>query len=328
MIKLKKILVPTDFSDNAATAYNVAHRVAGRMGATVDFLHVIQTLSHYNKAIARLSVPIKTAEDLYPQLKKQAMHKLKKRMGEYLQPVNTGQPITCIADQPYKAIADEAKAGGYDLIVMATLGEHDSNFMIGSVAEKVIRYASVPVLSTGSPHLDEIKNILVPTDGSPISFDALPMALSLALAFDSTITLLHIEESVLAEAETAGESAYKSADYHFREAILAELEEYIAALPEDIKLERGQGTPAELIYREAGNTERVEILIAVEQGASAHRTITQYAGQSADLVVMTTHGRSGLAHVLIGSTAENVVRRVRLPVITVKPRSVMQPAHQ
>jgi nucleotide-binding universal stress UspA family protein len=59
--------------------------------------------------------------------------------------------------------------------------------------------------------------------------------------------------------------------------------------------------------------------MAIERGISAHHAITEYAAQNADMVIMTTHGRSGLSHLFLGSTAEKVVRHVKLPLITVKP---------
>ena len=319
MFTIKKILVPTDFSDNAATAYNVAHKLAERFGAKVDFLHVIQTLHYFNKSIAKLSVPLKTDEDLYPQLQKQASHKLKKLMEEYLQPSCRGRSAVRIAPKPSRAIAKHAQQGDYDLILMATLGEHDSNFLIGSVAEKVIRYSHVPVLSTGTSNLDEIKNVLLPTDGSQLSLKALPLAMAIALTFNATITLFHVQELYGSLADNAEKNPYKTDEENIRDLIYSELEKTFEHSWDKLELRRGDKFDSQLVYHDGASSSTINVTTVVKRDVSAHRSIADYVESNADMVVMTTHGRSGLAHMFLGSTTENVARHVKLPVITVKP---------
>lgn len=319
MLSLKKILVPTDFSDNAATAYNMAHELATRFGATVDFIHIIQTLHYYNKSIAKLSVPLKTDEDLYPQLKKQASHKIKRLMDDYLKPDTNGEGIVHIAPKPSWAIAKHAEQGEYDLVLMATLGEHDSNFMIGSVAEKVIRYSNVPVLSTGQSNLDTINNIVLPTDGSQLSLKALPLAISIALTFNATITLFHVQELYGTIAESAMKNPLKSVDENIWDAIYSGLEEFFTHTWDKVELRKGEDFESQLVYYESDSSRTVNLNLVIERGISAHYAIAEYATENADIVVMTTHGHTGLAHAFLGSTAENIARHVKLPVITVKP---------
>jgi nucleotide-binding universal stress UspA family protein len=319
MFKIKKILVPTDFSENAATAYNLAHKIAMRFKAKVDFIHVVQTMDYYHKSIAKLSVPLKTDEDLYPQLKQQASHKVKKLMDDYLKPENKGDAIVQIAPRPSKAIAGHAERGNYDLILMASLGEHDSNFLIGSVAEKVILYSTIPVLSTGKSNLDKIRQILVPTDGSEMSLRALPIAISMALTFDAGIILFHAQELYASLTEEVMKDSSKSDWENIRDAIYAKLEMYFIQSWDKVKLQRGEDFESQFVFYDGASSTTVNVNTVIERGISAHRAITEYASQNADMVVMGTHGRSGLAHVFLGSTAENVARHVTLPVVTVKP---------
>jgi len=320
MFKIKKILVPTDFSENAATAYNVAHKIATRFKAKIDFIHVVQTMDYYHKSIAKLSVPLKTDEDLYPQLKQQASHKVKKLMDYYLKPANKGDDIVHIASNPSQAIAKHAEQGEYDLVVMATLGEHESNFLIGSVAQKVIRYSTIPVLSTGISNLDTIENILVPTDGSQVSLKALPLAISVALTFNATITLFHVMHLQGTALEIAQLSPFKSGAENIRDTIYKEVEKFFTYSWDQLELRRGYEFESQfVVYHEGVSSATINVNTVVERAVSAHAAITEYAGDHADMVIMTTHGRSGLSHLFLGSTAEKIVRHVKLPLITVKP---------
>ncbi len=319
MFTIKKILVPTDFSDHSTAAYNMAQKLAERFGATVDFIHVIQTLHYFNKSIAKLSVPLKTEEDLYPQLQKQASHKVNKLLEEYLQPQNRGESVVRIAPKPSRAIAKYAEEGDYDLVLMATLGEHESNFLIGSVAEKVIRYSSVPVLSTRKSSLDTISNVLLPTDGSQLSLKALPLAVSVALTFDASITLFHVQELYGTAGESREKNPYKSDKENIRDVIYDAMEEFFEHTWDKIELRRGEDYESQLIYHEGASNATINMEMVIARDISAHRSITDYANENADMIVMTTHGRSGLAHVFLGSTTEKVARHVKLPVLTVKP---------
>ena len=319
MLSIKKILVPTDFSENAATAYNMAHQIAARFDAKVDFIHVIQTLHYFNKSIAKLSVPLKTDEDLYPQLQKQASHKIKKLMGDYLKAENKGEGIVQIASRPSRAIARHAERNGYDLVLMATLGQHESNFLIGSVAEKVIRYSRVPVLSTGTSNLDSIKNILLPTDGSHTSLKVLPLVIPIALSFGATIHLFHAQELYGSAVGRAQKNPYRTEEENIRDGIYGAIEEFLSHSEKQVELRRGDDFESQLVYYEGASSSTINMNMVIERGVSAHRAITEHAAENADIVMMTTHGRSGLAHVFLGSTTENVARHVHLPVVTVKP---------
>ena len=64
----------------------------------------------------------------------------------------------------------------------------------------------------------------------------------------------------------------------------------------------------------------VETLTLVEVGLAAEKIIEAAKEKDADLIVMTTHGRTGLSHALMGSVAEKVVRQAPCPVLTIKPK--------
>jgi universal stress protein A len=144
-----------------------------------------------------------------------------------------------------------------------------------------------------------LTRILVPTDFSPPSAAALAMAKELAARFGASIHLLHVLEDPYATAGLAAEvygyipqglkeSWQKTAEMHM-----------LAAFPE----------------RER---EPFRATAAVAFGSPA-RTIVEYADANGfDLIVMGTHGRGGVAHLLLGSVAERVVRTAFCPVLTVR----------
>lgn len=145
----------------------------------------------------------------------------------------------------------------------------------------------------------ELKRICVPTDFSPQSEHALLYGLTLANFFKAELHLLHIVEDigpVLASAE--GMDTVTAAE------ILASVEksarEQLQSLP-----------PADW-------KADVPIVRSISHGVPFHE-ITRYAKtQQIDLIVMGTHGRSGLKHFLMGSVAERVVRSGPCPVLTVR----------
>lgn len=150
-----------------------------------------------------------------------------------------------------------------------------------------------------------LSKILLTTDLSPVSRDAFPLAVSMARAFGASITCLHVfEEDLLAvypmiagymQPETIAAGAY-------REEAKKRAAEALEALAESL---RHEGVKTNTILR-TGAQPFAEIIKAARE-------------LPADLVICATHGRTGLKHALIGSTAERVVRKAPCPVLTVKP---------
>ena len=145
----------------------------------------------------------------------------------------------------------------------------------------------------------EWKKILCPVDFSDASRSALEVASELARRFDGEVTVFH---------------AYPLPGYTLPEGtvlpatgMLQELAEQTEALLERWKAEAiADGAPRVSSGKSVGEP-AAEIVAAAEDG--------KY-----DAIVVGTHGRTGLAHVLLGSVAERVVRRAPMPVVTVRPR--------
>lgn len=145
-----------------------------------------------------------------------------------------------------------------------------------------------------------IGKILVPTDFSTGAESALAWARGLAQAFGAEVTLLHVlDVSVAALAGFPANVAMVPAAGELLERIRAETEQEMRRLA-------ARFPGVRTIIREG-----------MPRGA-----ILEVAKEiAADLIVMGTHGRTGLGHVLFGSVAEHVVRHSRIPVLTVRQRA-------
>jgi universal stress protein A len=139
-----------------------------------------------------------------------------------------------------------------------------------------------------------ITRILVPTDFSVDAEAALKYAVELARGFQATVHLLHVVEDPLA-------AGVWSSDVYTAE---------IAGL--QINLVRDAEARLRRIVPEGAGTVSTE----VRTGPAARQILESAREKAVDLIVMGTHGRTGLAHILMGSVAEKVVRLAPCPVLT------------
>lgn len=145
------------------------------------------------------------------------------------------------------------------------------------------------------------KKILFPTDFSDTSKHALTYAISLAREYRAELLLVHVIDNSL--------------DYSFAYSGMTPYQAPLQDYYSDIR-ERTQQLLDEIIEKEVDLTTKTGTEVAF---GTPHREITELAKErGADLIVIGTHGRSGLGHLLIGSTAEKVVREAPCPVLTVR----------
>ena len=141
--------------------------------------------------------------------------------------------------------------------------------------------------------------ILVPTDFSPASDAAVHYARALAETFGATLHLLHVLDDPAASTAFVGDG-YAVATPDIREAMLTQVRERLARALSVTDHARFHATSEALV------------------GMPAEAIVDYAAAIGANLIVMGTHGRTGLAHLLMGSVAEHVVRTASCPVLTVR----------
>ena len=176
---------------------------------------------------------------------------------------------------------------------------------LGSTAERIVRHAPCPVLvvreqpvSVRFPGdvLCRFQRILVPTDFSEASRPALRYATAFAQPCGSEVTLVHVIEP----------SPYPEFGY--------------AAIPvKEAGLKREANEKLEVQCRELARA-GVKASSVIRTGNAFHEIAEQAREQNADLIVIATHGRGAVAHALVGSTAERVVRHAPCPVLVVRER--------
>jgi nucleotide-binding universal stress UspA family protein len=321
MLKLKKILVPTDFSKGARSAYPYAEALTRRFGGKIDFIHIIPMLKYLNESISRLGLPLDMDKDVYPHIQTDAMNRLKEEMQTSISEQGRGEALVRIDRKPHDAITEFAGKKDYDLIVMGARGSHEHDLFKGSITEKVIRSSKIPVLTVQNGLTGKgIRRILVPTDYSELSFKSLTYAVSMASNLEAEITLFHVVELYGSESENEP-----------REAGRDELDSIHDNLVEKVKKhlqENKLGEDTWKILEEDGNMyltpektddRKLKFNVIVKKGIGAHYEIVELADEESDLVVMATHGRSGLSHLFLGSTTEKVIMSSRVPVLTIRP---------
>ncbi|KKO20274.1 MAG: universal stress protein [Candidatus Brocadia sp.] len=140
-----------------------------------------------------------------------------------------------------------------------------------------------------------LKKILCPVDHSECSYLALKYAISLALKDEAQLYLMHVIDVRLYDTEI-----YKFSPYKLNEIDLNKTrEDLIKSLPE-------------------GTSDVLNVETIVVKGVPFQEIITAAASINADIIVIGTHGRTGLSHAIMGSVAEKVVRKAPCPVLTVR----------
>ena len=300
MLALRRILFPTDFSDGAVLAFPQAAALAAWHDAELHVLNVTERAAPPEETLpASLEVLrgwLGHASDAGPtdDLDLEALSLVQNQVDD---------------DSAAERIVAYAEAEGIDLIVMSTHGRRGvQRMLLGSVTEEVVRTAPCPVLAVRSDG-DEapspiVRRILVPVDFSDASRAAVRHANALAQTYGAEIDLLHVVEQVVYPSAYGVEPAY---------------------FPTQEVLARVERTLGEMA-REGLDPEHVSVSAVV---GYAPMSILDHADEhDIDLIVIATHGRSGLDRMLLGSVAERVLRRAPTPVFIVKPdrASLVSPA--
>ena len=154
--------------------------------------------------------------------------------------------------------------------------------------------------------MEKIKKILAPTDLSELSQVGVRYALNLAKAFGAEVTVYHVVsyEELLWYGEKIKEKMATAATFGPSDSIL---EKYQSALTLFLKAHFSDLIPA------------VKVDEKVELGAPDGNIVEEAKKEGADLIVISTHGRTGLSHMLMGSVTEKVVRTAPCPVLSIHP---------
>jgi nucleotide-binding universal stress UspA family protein len=285
----KNILCAVDFSEISIDALRYAIALARRAGGSVHVLHA------WVPMVPVSAGAVDVDETLIDRIAADLERPLRELAAAHQDPRVVLTTEARIGDSA-STIVSRAEARGADTIVVGTHGRSGlPRVILGSVAERVVRTATTPVVVV-PPRRDgaaafadrPLRTILCPVDFSVASDLALRAAIELAEASGARVTALH---------------CYDPAGLEGTERATTE-----KALQHDLDAS---------IHRYA---ERGAPLAALVRAGVPYAAIVDAVRElDADLVVMSTLGKSGLAHFLLGSVVERVIRSSPVPVMAIRP---------
>lgn len=299
-VRFRRLLVPLDFSAAANAVLAAAMSLCKRFQAELHLIHVYPVAC---PAPALMASSVINSESQIADAVRSHLQAVAKDHGLRSQRVR----LHARAGRPYEEICRLARELDIDLIMTATRGRTGlKHLALGSTAERVVRHAPCPVLVMHGPgraasrFTPALRKILVATDFSAGAARGLDYAKALAALFRAKLILLH------------------SVDLHYYstnpEYMLFDLPPLLAAAEK-----AGRDQLQEVVAETESKNLKVEQTLA--SGHAGEQVCRRARELNADLIVTATHGRTGLKHVLLGSTAEYIVRHASGPVLVV-------PSHQ
>jgi nucleotide-binding universal stress UspA family protein len=300
----KRMLVPLDGSKLAEVVFPFARELSGLLGTEIILLHI----SNLGKDFQPMS---------HAYVEHAAEHIKGRETAEWKALLSN--PITVssalVSGYPPDEILRYAEEKKVDLILMASHGRSGRNrWGIGSVADKVLRAATTPVLLVPTSEQPEssrcpVKELIVPLDGSELAENVLPHVKALA----GKEGISSVKVVLLRACEPPSMPTYYSPELseiplHWGQYAQQETtrckqvaNEYLAGIESRLK---------------ANNIDvRSEVLVG-----KASDEIVNYANKNSNsLIVMATHGRSGLSRLVYGSVALNILVGVTNPILLIKP---------
>ncbi|HET8728792.1 MAG TPA: universal stress protein, partial [Alphaproteobacteria bacterium] len=280
---LRRILMATDLSERSDRALARALQLAGQYDARLEVLHAIDE-----------ALPTGRAEWLRADGEQRIKSLLASRPGIS----GLDVAVSIVRDRPFAGILRQADASDADLIVLGTHREDAlRNLFVGSTAWRVLREASRPVLVVKTPVSGPYRRPLVALDISEGSRRALELAC--ALASGTELSAVHAFQvafpAFVRTEQTAREAGGERRQElsNFFKQVFASMDPALVARLPAIRRNVREGETLEVILREC---ERL----------------------SADLLILGTCGRTGLAHAVLGSTAEPLLRLARCDILAIR----------
>ena len=306
-LKLRNILVPIDFSPMSIEAIEGAKKIAQKFGATIQLAHV----HHQQYAVGKLGPvlargePIVSFEEHRRETLGDELKEVARRAG-----LSPSTPVhVCVGPSAFHEICRFAQKIPADLIVMSTHGRTGlKHFFLGSTAERIVQHSPCPVLVTRARSeksdrsaIEKLRpgrreSILVPVDYSSASCQALQYAIGFAAHTGAKLFILHATH--LGNGLTVEDlKAFRFAKA--RKEARAEAQRQMGEFLRPVGF---------------GNVEFDTILRMGNPAAEICKVAEQ---RDIDCIITATHGLTGFDHLLMGSVAEQVVRRAQRPVLVV-----------
>ena len=292
----KRILIATDFSECSRGALDICISVSKCMKLKLYVLHTIEKLPHDYMHLLSST----THSNMKQKLEEEARNNINSMLPKELLETETAVPIIRFG-KPFLEIIKVAKEKDVDIIAVGTHGRAGADRVIlGSVAEMVVRKAGCSVMVIRSRKYVGFKRIIVPIDFSDCSRKALEYAAATARAHRSKLTILHVYEEAFIEPYVRAANTEEEA------------QEIVRGIEQDNEVKYDD-------FLKKIDLSGVEYDRLLRKGIPSNEIVETAREQKAQLIVVGTHGRSGIKHMLIGSDAEEVVRNAPCDIVVVKP---------
>lgn len=283
---MKTIMVATDFSERSDRALRRAVLLARQFGATIALIHVVDD-----------DQPRRIVET-----ERDEATKLLDQMAATLRDVDAiaCEPRVLLAS-PFAGIIKAVEEMNPDLLV---IGPHRRQVLedvfIGTTAERLIRLVGCPVLMVNAPPAGSYQHVMQTTDLSDSSRDALQRFPALGIGNDARNSLLYVFNAPALRLVMSHAMPKEDRD-HYLEGEQKEASRDLAEFLATAKL--GNILPK----------------VRYEAAMTHHEILTAAETDRADLIVLSTHGRTGLTKLLIGSVTEKVLRSSPIDVLAIPP---------
>ena len=282
-----QILFPTDGSEPAESALDYALQIAAEHEATIHILNVVDT-SHDSRSGMQDDV-----DDTLEQEGTEIVNEAAQRATEH----GIDVVSEVLHGDPYEAIVEYSTQSAIELIVMPTHGRRGlQRFLLGSVTERVINTADVPVIAVNpgtQPLTYPCQELLVPTDGSRGSELAVSEGVALANATGATLHLLHVVET--------GGLGPDARSLLNEEELTTRADEIIADAIETA---------------EAATVDSVES--EIEFGVPSNEIRNYIDAHDIDFAILGTHGKTDFSRYIMGGVSAKIVRTSPVPVMWVR----------
>lgn len=287
---VRSVLVPTDFSAPASAALNFAVLIARRLGAALHVIHVVDTSPSARFWSKRVLSPVPS--DLELRLVEAAWERFTLRL-DAIDPANLKIKASVQSGNAAEIIIEAAGTQPGTLMVTGTRGQTGlPHVVLGSLAERLVRTAPCPVVTVHVAR-PAIRRIVAAADFGEAGDEALSCAGSLARAFRAALHVIHVVEEPWPLSAHMDVRAVSDIRELMTQDANQRLRERLAEL--------GGDTTSEVVF-----------------GGAARGIADVAARKDADLIAIGTHGRGALAHVVMGSVADRVMRTAACPVLTVR----------
>ena len=320
MPQVNHILVPIEIHENTAPVVAWAALIARAMHSRLTLLHVdesLEPLKHKPVVIGREIPGTDVAPDEWQSSYAQTA---RLELARLVEQCCTGVSVETVLleGRAHATILDYLEKTPCDLIVMGTHGKPwYERIVIGSTAETVLRASALPVLivhnTAGRQSSPQLKRLLLATDFSVGGLSSEEWTLQLATHGAAEVSLVHAVENPLLDVYEPDK-----ADIDLRK-IMEESRQHPprSAQPFWDHAHRVAHAKLSLMQQQfLGAHAQVELV--VREGPAAEDILRVAEEKNVDLIVMATHGRSGVRRLVLGSVTEKVVRAAACPVLAVR----------